>query len=445
MILYLTFVSIALACFWLYYRLLLQRSTFFEVNRWFLFGGLLFSFLVPHSYTLIKATDIIQPEAAINEFSYINHTIDKVESIGQELNNITKMAAAHHNWMITLYWTVSGLLLLRLIYGTYRFILFSRNSSAITVAGQKVFQHEVIKQPFSLFNRIYLPKAWTNKIPNAILIHEAEHINKFHFVDTLLTEIACIILWFNPLIYLYRNSVRLNLEYLADRGVVSEGEDPVHYQSLLLSSALDKKTLSPLTINLTTPLKNRIQMMNKRKSSNWNSLALLGIFPLLIGLTALNKQENIRFNVQKAISPLMVPSESETIPAGFPIKPQDRIRLASGYGERIHPITKERVFHTGIDIMAKSGTPIYATGDGSVELAQYDDKKGYFVKISHSEKYQTQYNHLKSFAVFKGSLIKKGQLIGYVGSSGRSFTPHVHYEVHEDGKAVDPKRFIGNC
>jgi murein DD-endopeptidase MepM/ murein hydrolase activator NlpD len=97
--------------------------------------------------------------------------------------------------------------------------------------------------------------------------------------------------------------------------------------------------------------------------------------------------------------------------------------------------------HKGLDFAAPSGTPIYAAGKGVIERANRFSSFGNYVKIRHNDKYQTAYAHLKGFArgIKKGVHVKQGQVIGYVGTTGRSTGPHLHYEVHVNGKAVNPQ------
>ncbi|MCH8903106.1 MAG: M23 family metallopeptidase [Bacteroidetes bacterium] len=134
-----------------------------------------------------------------------------------------------------------------------------------------------------------------------------------------------------------------------------------------------------------------------------------------------------------------------SIPAIQPLSEKDLVRLASGYGYRIDPIYKTVKLHEGIDFTAPRGTPIYATGDGKVSTARFN-KGGYgnSIIIDHGYGYKTQYAHLQRFAVFMGQTVTRGQVIGYVGSTGKSTAPHCHYEVIKNGVKVDPINFFYN-
>jgi murein DD-endopeptidase MepM/ murein hydrolase activator NlpD len=130
------------------------------------------------------------------------------------------------------------------------------------------------------------------------------------------------------------------------------------------------------------------------------------------------------------------------IPAIQPVKNEDLRQMASGFGYRSDPFTKIRKFHAGMDFSARTGTPIYATGDGVVSAA--DNKMsgyGNRVVINHGFGYQTLYGHMSKFAVRAGQKVKRGDVIGYVGSTGRSEAPHLHYEVHKNGEVVNPLNF----
>ncbi|MFA5555824.1 MAG: M23 family metallopeptidase [Flavobacteriaceae bacterium] len=130
------------------------------------------------------------------------------------------------------------------------------------------------------------------------------------------------------------------------------------------------------------------------------------------------------------------------IPAIQPIKNEQLTRMASGYGYRNDPFTKIRKFHAGMDFTAKTGTPIYATGDGIVERAD-NRASGYgnHIVLKHGFGYKTLYAHLSKYNVKKGQRVKRGDIIGFVGSTGRSEAPHLHYEVHVNGKPVNPINF----
>ncbi|MCG2419737.1 M23 family metallopeptidase [Aequorivita sp. F47161] len=130
------------------------------------------------------------------------------------------------------------------------------------------------------------------------------------------------------------------------------------------------------------------------------------------------------------------------IPAIQPVKNEDLTRMASGYGYRTDPFTKARKFHYGMDFTAPRGTPVYATGDGKVTRAD-NRATGYgnHVVIDHGYGYESLYGHLYKYNVRAGQKVQRGDIIGFVGSTGRSEAPHCHYEVSKDGERINPINF----
>lgn len=122
--------------------------------------------------------------------------------------------------------------------------------------------------------------------------------------------------------------------------------------------------------------------------------------------------------------------------------PIDGARLSSGFGKRKHPILGYTKMHKGVDFAAPTGTPIYAAGDGVVEFAGRNGGFGKFIKIRHNGEYKTHYAHLNGYGkgIKSGKRVRQGQVIGYVGTTGRSTGPHLHYEVVKSGKQVNPMK-----
>lgn len=123
-------------------------------------------------------------------------------------------------------------------------------------------------------------------------------------------------------------------------------------------------------------------------------------------------------------------------------RPIEKMSLSSSYGMRVHPVTGKLARHQGIDIPAPRGTPIYATADGIVGRAQWLGGYGNYVEVEHGNAVQTRYGHMSSRAVEPGQQVKKGDILGYVGSTGRSTGNHLHYEVRIDGAPVNPMPFV---
>lgn len=133
-------------------------------------------------------------------------------------------------------------------------------------------------------------------------------------------------------------------------------------------------------------------------------------------------------------------AKGESVRKALMKTPIDGARLSSRFGNRKHPILGYTRLHAGVDFAAPTGTPIYAAGDGTVTVAGTNGGYGKYIKIRHNGTYSTAYAHLNGYArgIRKGKRVRQGQVIGYVGSTGRSTGPHLHYEIHRNGKQINP-------
>ncbi|CAN5651715.1 M23 family metallopeptidase [soil metagenome] len=146
------------------------------------------------------------------------------------------------------------------------------------------------------------------------------------------------------------------------------------------------------------------------------------------------------FNLVKNKSQMLA-----SIPAIQPIANKDLKYIASGFGWRIHPIYKTEKMHSGMDFTAPVGTPIHATGNGTVSKIEYDGRGyGNNVVVNHGWGFESLYGHMSKITVRPGQKISRGDLIGYVGSTGASTGPHLHYEVRKGGNPVNPANFYYN-
>ena len=160
-------------------------------------------------------------------------------------------------------------------------------------------------------------------------------------------------------------------------------------------------------------------------------------------LLGIDAQEEFSQNISamlNSITPTQKRIILNSIPNGYPSFAR---KITSGFGNRFHPIYKRVKFHHGIDFGGKVGTPIMATAEGIVEFAGYDKGYGYLVVIDHNFGFKTAYGHmLKNLKVKEGDFVKKGEVIGFLGNSGISTGPHLHYEVKFIRRVLDPKNFI---
>ena len=136
---------------------------------------------------------------------------------------------------------------------------------------------------------------------------------------------------------------------------------------------------------------------------------------------------------------LAAPAAKVAVPSRMPL---DNARLSSDFGMRTHPVVGGRRQHNGVDLASPTGTPVYATADGRVDMAQWFSSYGLYIQLNHGGELETRYAHLSALSVSKGQKVRKGDLIGHVGSTGRSTGPHLHYEVRVAGQAVNPVPYM---
>jgi murein DD-endopeptidase MepM/ murein hydrolase activator NlpD len=185
------------------------------------------------------------------------------------------------------------------------------------------------------------------------------------------------------------------------------------------------------------PRKNRYQLLQGYDNSQLVINTTKRIDVLSKELAVQSKSLDVILKLAEAKSDFL-----SAIPAIQPVRNENLKQMASGFGYRTDPFTKARKMHEGMDFTAKTGTPIYATGDGVVEKAD-NTASGYgnHIVIRHGFGYETLYAHLSKYKARAGQRVKRGDVIGYVGSTGRSEAPHLHYEVLKDNKVVNPLNF----
>jgi len=182
-----------------------------------------------------------------------------------------------------------------------------------------------------------------------------------------------------------------------------------------------------------TRFKNLLAMNNEQLISSTSDRVLSLSKELVDQSKSLDKILGLAKSKEKFLS---------AIPAIQPVKNEQLKHMASGFGYRSDPFTKARKMHKGMDFTSPTGTPIYATGDGVVRRADAGASGfGNHIVISHGFGYETLYAHLSRYNCRPGKRVKRGDVIGFVGSTGRSQAPHLHYEVHKGGSVVNPINF----
>jgi biotin carboxyl carrier protein len=252
-------------------------------------------------------------------------------------------------------------------------------------------------------------------------------------------ELAAMILWFNPVIYFLKRELRLQHEFLADRSVLNHGVSFEHYAQCLIRNIDPQMSYTVISPIGSTSIKNRILMMTRKETSRYLLILYFVMIPAAAFLLMAFGRKSATDQSTSQLSLAIVVEQTPDIP------PVDLSKVTNvvKYGDRIHPATQKLTKHTGVDFALALGSDVVSTSDGEVATQQYGDKEGNYVVIRHDETFETRYYHLQKASVKVGDKVKKGQVIGLVGSSGiLSSGPHLHYEVVKNGTAVDPKDYL---
>lgn len=224
-------------------------------------------------------------------------------------------------------------------------------------------------------------------------------------------------------------------------------EERIHKSSATLDKLIDRDDHNYRVVLDTDPLSPEIRSSGSGGSERFDRDALREAPHLVSNYSTLEKLQS-QIDVEEQSYGELNDLLNERIrmwssrPAIQPINNKQLNQLFMTYGARMHPIFKVMKDHNGLDFSAPKGTPVYATGDGVILMAHRSSSYGKVIYIDHGHGYETRYAHLSKFIVNPGDHVKRGHIIGYVGSTGTSQSAHLHYEVLVDGKHVNPINFF---
>jgi hypothetical protein len=437
---YLFKVSACLLAFYVLYSTLFRKNTFFTLNRYYLLAGLIASFTIPVLRLSLPETEYIPG------FNYpLESSLDSFEQGFTAAPHAANESytVPYTTILMLMYFIGLAIALFRLTFSVARIVQLKNNSQQVGVGKLKILK-TAGTQAFSFFTWIFIPAHKSNPL---IVEHEKVHVCQYHWIDLLLIEMASIVLWFNPVVILYKRSIKIQHEYLADAYTITKGISIHEYLTCLLQEIQLENSLMPASpFYHSNTLKQRILMITKNKTSFIASIAYLLFLPvvclLLLSFTGRSVPSLQADNKKIVIAPDAVyPDAGENKPSIAPVE-MSKAEISSGFGQRLNPLTKQEQFHTGIDFKLEEGEPVVATADGVISISTFDSGHGNYIVIEHDETYSTRYSHLKSALIKTGDKIKKGELIGYVGNTGLSVGPHLHYEISKNGKQVDPKDYL---
>ncbi len=411
---YLAKSSAALALVYVAYYFLLKGRTTFRFNRAFLLGGVLVSLLVPFVSIAVSPTTVPLLSPWI---------FDGVGPLDQAATPLNGSRVVDLIMIVSFaYWVGVVAALVPVVHSLYWIYKINQSSTVAIVHGHRA---RISNTPaFTFFHWMFLP---STEVPAAVVDHERAHIEQKHWLDLLMVELVLVLQWFNPFSYLYRRAVILQHEYLADEAALQKHSEE-NYLLALLSQ------LTPVVPEFTHAfqsknIQHRIMMMSRTKNTSkaiyWIALPMVTI--LVMAFARYDATVPVTDGRTYQSAPTMAPVDLSKVKPG-----------GSGFGMRMHPVLQKEVFHTGVDFILPVGEKVMATLDGVVTGAGYDDMRGNYVLIRHNERYSTSYFHLDQVSTIVNAQVTRGQVIGLVGNSGNSVGPHLHYEVLEDGKAIDP-------
>lgn len=435
--------SIIFSLLFLFYYLFLRGHTFHQLNRFTLLLILASSIWLPF---LEINTNIQNIQTPINIESL---WIDEMDEMMSTSEITIKTDRIEWNWPFIIFniWLLGSLFftfrLMRFLMAVYR---LKHNGKVWYYQQRKYYLVEKKHSPFSFFNWIFLPHDFDVSNAESILQHEQNHVKQLHSFDLIFTELLCIILWFNPFVFLFKSSIKTVHEFQVD-ALVCRNESKKTYMQLMMLNT-EKLFFAGLSNHFNhLTIKKRIDMITKNNTPKIKGLFYLMFLPLLAVLSisfAQQKAEGTFIKIPEIESGIVYNVNDNLVnpPSLQPIRAIDLTRIG-GFGMYTHPIYKIEKMHPGIDYSAPLGTEILASGSGTI--IKISDKKGGYGKmviIKHNNTFETRYAHMEHFIVEEGDLVKLGQVIGYVGNTGMSTGPHLHFEVRKNGKPVDPKDYL---
>lgn len=436
---YLVQSSCSFAVMYTLFYFFFRKLTFHGLNRILLLLILSLSIVFPVLGSLVPSIGSFE-DLGLVEF---NRAMVDLET-STYINNVVTDQTNYYGYFpifVLVYWIGFLVGAFRFVSSLFKIMITKRKARPLKIGKYPLLQAEV-PSIFSWFRWIFVPKGKTYSYSEAILAHEFAHVKMGHTIDLFLVEIYILFCWFNPLVYAFRRSVRSIHEFQADKAAIGNHFKKSDYLDLLLNNIKESYSsgLQHYFFNESI-LEKRIQMISRKHSKNVHLMKYSIFAPVFVVLTYFFTKEDghptLFSNETFAIITMDEP------PSIFPVKNGNVNQITNYFGKTfMHPIRKTKLLHKGIDIKSPEGTPIVATADGVISFAQNKDDWGNLIIINHANGYQTRYAHLKSFEINDKQTVKKGEVIGYVGSTGLSNGSHLHYEVLKDGKELNPLDFL---
>lgn len=440
-------VSILTGIFYLAYQFLFKNQSAFVLNRTYLISAVILSWIIPLVNIPIEIVKEVSLPLAIPDIIPEQRIAESSNPIQEPFVTPTGTSSSFSWW--TIYWIGTILIILKSVWvlGKISLLRFrntsTKQNSYRIIVGQKM-------PSFSLFNWIFIDKdTILDKDREMVLAHEIAHAKQLHAIDLLFVELVSAVLWFNPFLRLYKRSLKECHEFLADRAVLNQGFDFGTYANSLQTDYFNTRNYKLASYFKGSTLKRRILMATKRHTrySGIKHLIYIPIVALSILLFSFVPDPafmNDNQGVQQANN--QDAEYSTNIPSINPIRSEDLTRIAAYFSKsRMHPILKIHRPHNGVDYTAPLGTPVIASGSGTIEKVVINrTRSGYgtYILIRHGESLHSFYGHLDEVLVKEGQKISRGQVIGKVGTTGLSMSPHLHFAIRGFNTPIDPLAFM---
>jgi hypothetical protein len=385
-------VNVAIALFYLFYRLFFAGDTFWKTRRYYL----LFSVILSFVYPFFSIENWLQNQEPIQKLLVNYATLPEITVIQNQQSSMFTI----ENMMLATYAMVVLFLLIRLLIQLSSILIIRDKGRFKTVQGTRIISVEKEITPFSFFGSIYICTELHNEMEmKQILTHELTHVRQGHSYDVLLSEMICIIFWFNPATWLLKREIRQNLEFLADNKVIESGFDSKTYQYHLLQLSYQTPEIKLANKFNVSPLKKRIIMMNQKKSAKASLLKYSLIVPLALALVLSSNAQTVVNKAKKALATKEVVTEQKTVKA-FPKKMVETKQLTEPI-----IVNNEKADEKPYEVVEKM--PHYQGGDG--ELLSYIVKNLKYPVIAQES--GTQGKLLVRFVVNKDGKVTNASIL----------------------------------
>jgi len=410
-------VGICWAILYLIYIAFLRRETFFSINRWYLLSSLALGLLIPVLRTIPIAFQ--EEVVVVNEALYFISAGPQLIAANITAPSETESILSLNNLLLLVY--SLGVLLVgsRFLIGLLKIKKLHASGLKTDKGSFTLVETAKFHLPFSFLNCVYFSKEMPiNDNIEKILKHELTHVESWHTLDVLFTEVLQVLFWFNPLIILYKKAIKESHEYVADASVLQDTSQKIYGQILL------RQSQSGLQIALAnhffhSHIKKRLTMMKQKKSKRPAMIKYLFALPVILLLMILFQSQAMPENTE--FTPNLIPVETTAL-----LKRIDD-----------HKFVK----NSGIDLEVEDGTLVYASASGWLSTICTTEDNKYTITLDHDITYSTHYGNLAEVFANHGK-IEKGQVIARVASATNGSKSKLHFEIIKYGDWEDPKKYI---